>query len=112
MNWTSRRRFLAAAAMSVAATRMRSQSAAQVTLTIPAEATGPRVPEDYVGLSYEVQQLLDPTFFSAQNTGLIRELKSLSPNGVLRLGEDIPMVGHLDLVVETGDREEFAIDGL
>ena len=55
--------------MSVAATRMRAQSAAEVTLTIPAEATGPHVPEDYVGLSYEVQQLLDPTFFSAQNTG-------------------------------------------
>lgn len=86
MNWTNRRRFLASAAMSVAATRMRSQSAANVTLTIPAEATGPYVPVDYVGLSYEVQQLLDPAFFSAQNTGLIRQLKALSPNGVLRLG--------------------------
>jgi len=86
MNWISRRRFLAAAAMSVAATRLRAQSAAQVTLTIPAEATGPDMPEDYVGLSYEVQQLLDPTFFSAQNTGLIREFKALSPHGVLRLG--------------------------
>jgi hypothetical protein len=85
MNWTSRRHFLAAA-MSVAATRMRAQSAAEVTLTIPVEATGPHVPEDYVGLSYEVQQLLDPTFFSAQNTGLIRAFKMLSPNGVLRLG--------------------------
>ena len=86
MNWISRRRFLAAAAMSVAATRLRAQSAAEVTLTIPPEATGPHMPEDYVGLSYEVQQLLDPAFFSAQNTGLIREFKALSPHGVLRLG--------------------------
>jgi hypothetical protein len=86
MNWISRRRFLATAAMSIAATRLRAQSAAQVTLTIPAEATGPHMPEDYVGLSYEVQQLLDPTFFSAQNTGLIREFKTLSPYGALRLG--------------------------
>jgi len=86
MNWTSRRRFLAAGAMSVAATGIRGQSAADVILTIPPEATGPQVPEDYIGLSYEVQQLLDPTVFSAQNTGLIREFKALSPKGVLRLG--------------------------
>jgi len=82
----NRRRFITAAAMSVAATHLRAQSAGQVTLTIPAEATGPHMPEDYVGLSYEVQQLLDPTFFSGQNTGLIREFKALSPHGVLRLG--------------------------
>jgi hypothetical protein len=44
------------------------------------------VPEDYVGLSYEVQQLVDPTFFSRENTGLIREFKALSQYGVLRLG--------------------------
>ena len=86
MNRICRRRFLALAAISVAATRLRAQSAAHVTLTIPAEATGPSMPEDYVGLSYEVQQLLDPTFFSAQNIGLIREFKTLSPRGVLRLG--------------------------
>ncbi len=86
MDGISRRRFLAAAAMSVGAMRLRAQSAAQVTLTIPAEATGPHMPEDYVGLSYEVQQLVDPAFFSAQNTGLIREFKELSPHGVLRLG--------------------------
>jgi len=44
------------------------------------------MPVDFVGLSYEVQQLVDPSFFSAGNTGLIREFKALSPNGVLRLG--------------------------
>ena len=86
MNWIDRRRFLAAGAVSLAATSMRGQSAAEVTLTIPPEATGPHVPEDYVGLSYEVQQLLDPAIFSAHNTGLIREFKALSPKGVLRLG--------------------------
>jgi hypothetical protein len=86
MNQISRRRFLATAAMSVAATRLRAQGAAQLTLTIPAEANGPHMPEDYVGLSYEVQQLLDPTFFSPQNAGLIREFMALSAHGVLRLG--------------------------
>ena len=82
----SRRRFLATAAMSVAATRLRAQGTAQVTLTIPAEAGGPHMPEDYIGLSYEVQQLLDPSFFSAANAGLIHEFKALSAHGVLRLG--------------------------
>ncbi|MGA8622814.1 MAG: hypothetical protein WB660_30360 [Candidatus Sulfotelmatobacter sp.] len=44
------------------------------------------MPIDFVGLSYEVQQLADPSFFSAQNSGLIREFKALSSTGVLRLG--------------------------
>jgi len=44
------------------------------------------MPIDFVGLSYEVQQLVDPTFFSGQNSGLIREFKALSSTGVLRLG--------------------------
>lgn len=44
------------------------------------------MPIDFVGLSYEVQQLADPTFFSGQNSGLIRAFKELSSNGVLRLG--------------------------
>lgn len=43
------------------------------------------MPEDYVGLSYEVQ-LLDPAFFSPNNAGLIREFKALSAHDVLRLG--------------------------
>lgn len=81
-----RRRFLAVSAMTVAATRLRAQSGSQVMLTIPAEATGPHMPQDYVGLSYEVQQLADPAFFSGGNTGLIREFQALSPHGVLRLG--------------------------
>jgi hypothetical protein len=86
MNQISRRSFLATAAMSVAATRLRAQGPAQVTLAIPAEANGAHMPEDYIGLSYEVQQLIDPTFFSAENTGLIRQYKALSTRGVLRLG--------------------------
>jgi hypothetical protein len=44
------------------------------------------MPIDFVGLSYEVQQLADPSFFSAQNGGLIRAFKGLSSTGVLRLG--------------------------
>lgn len=87
MTIISRRRFLAAAACAAAATRLGAQSnAARVSLSLPAAATGPHMPADFVGLSYEVQQLHDPSFFSLKNTDLIREFKALSSNGVLRLG--------------------------
>jgi hypothetical protein len=74
--------------MTVAAARLRAQNApaAEVTLAIPAEATGPHMPHDFVGLSYEVQQLADTSFFSGENTGLIRQFKALASGGVLRLG--------------------------
>jgi len=84
----TRRKFLATAACTVAAIRVHAhgQSKPRVALSIPKDATGPHIPIDFVGLSYEVQQLTDPTFFSAQNSGLIREFKALSSTGVLRLG--------------------------
>jgi hypothetical protein len=84
----TRRRFLATAACTVAAASLhaRGQSKVGVALSIPKDATGPHMPIDFVGLSYEVQQLADPSLFSAQNSGLIREFKALSSTGVLRLG--------------------------
>src|ERR1700685_1556305 len=84
----TRRRFLATAAYTMAAARLHAQgqSKVRVALSIPREATGPHMPIDFVGLSYEVQQLADPSFFSAQNGGLIHEFKALSSTGVLRLG--------------------------
>ena len=84
----TRRKFLATTACALSAARLygQDQSKVRVALRIPKEATGPRMPIDFVGLSYEVQQLADPSFFSAQNTGLIGKFKALSSNGVLRLG--------------------------
>ena len=84
----SRRKFLATAGCTIAAARLHAhdQSKIRVVLSIPEEATGPHMPVDFVGLSYEVQQLVDPTFFSARNSGLVREFKALSSTGVLRLG--------------------------
>ena len=84
----TRRRFLATAACTLVAARLDAQdrSKVRVALAIPGEATGAHMPFDFVGLSYEVQQLADPSFFSAQNRGLIREFKALSSTGVLRLG--------------------------
>jgi len=73
----SRRNCLLSAALSAAAVRPRAQrkKTIQVALAIPDVATGPRMPDDFIGLSYEVQQLTDPLFFSAQNTGLMRAFK-------------------------------------
>ena len=84
----SRRRFLSTAACSIAAARLSAQTKAErvVTLSIPSEAKGPQMPADFVGLSYEVQQLTDPTFFSPANTGLVRAFQAIAPRGVLRLG--------------------------
>jgi hypothetical protein len=88
MTQITRRRFLAASALTVAATRLRANgsSAIPATLSIPSEANGPHIPSGYIGLSYEVEQLTDSNFFSARNEGLIRVFKSLSPHSVLRLG--------------------------
>src|SRR5579864_2931369 len=84
----TRRSFLATAACTLAAARLHTQgpSKVRVALSIPKEAIGPHMPSDFVGLSYEVQQLADPSFFSAQNSGLVHEFKALSSTGVLRLG--------------------------
>jgi len=84
----TRRRFLATAACTLAAARLGAQgrNKTRITLTLPVEANGPHMPIDFIGLSYEVQQLADPSFFSGQNSGLVREFKALSSTGVLRLG--------------------------
>lgn len=82
----TRRGFLVTAAMAAGATRLRAQAGVSITLQVPAEADGPHMPADFVGLSYEVQQLADPNFFSAKNAGLIRAFREISQHGVLRLG--------------------------
>jgi hypothetical protein len=88
MTTISRRKFLATGMLSLAATRLQGQRGAgsHVTLELSTEAKGSHMPVDFVGLSYEVQQLADPSFFAASNMGLIRQFKALAARGVLRLG--------------------------
>lgn len=95
-NTLSRRRFISSTALTLMAARLRAQGAGgeAVTIAFPETAAGPRMPEDFVGLSYEVQQLRDPSFFSAGNTGLIRAFKQLSSKGVLRLGGNTSDYGY------------------
>ena len=87
MRTISRRSFLAASlAFAATSLRARSEVTAHMALKIPRDATGPDMPIDFIGLSYEVQQLAAPSFFTPNNIGLIRQFKALASRGVLRLG--------------------------
>jgi len=87
MEKMDRRRFVIAGAAAAASLKGLAQDAAQsVKLSLHAEQTGAVVPANFVGLSYETQELSDPAFFSAKNTGLIARLREIAPHGVLRLG--------------------------
>jgi hypothetical protein len=77
---------LAATATANALPRAYAQQPATAHLEIDATTTGPTIPLDFTGLSYETAQLANPAFFSAQNKPLIHLFRGLSPTGVLRLG--------------------------
>jgi hypothetical protein len=94
----SRRRFLqtsAAAVATVPGLRTLAQAAAAPTasLTLHPDKPGTVIPHNYIGLSYEIEQLSDPSFFNAANTGLIEQFRALAPHGVLRLGGNTSDVG-------------------
>ncbi len=55
-------------------------------LTIGAVHPHLKIPDEFVGLSYESAQLANPDFFSAKNHGLIQIFQDLAPHGNLRLG--------------------------
>jgi hypothetical protein len=97
MKFMDRRRFLlttAATAATLPSLRALAQSPAAVAkLTLHPDASGPTVPQNFIGLSYETQQLSDPAFFSANNEGLVARFRELSPNGVLRIGGNTSDVG-------------------
>jgi hypothetical protein len=86
----SRRRFvstsIATAVAGLPAARAFAESTPRARLTLHPGQPGPKVPSSFLGLSYETQQLSDPTFFSPANTGLIEQFRALAPHGVLRLG--------------------------
>ena len=82
-----RRRFVALSVVaSLPGVRAFGQASGAAVITLHPDKPGPTVPANFVGLSYETQQLSDPTFFAASNKGLIEQFRALSPHGVLRLG--------------------------
>ncbi len=90
-----RRRFVIASTAAAASWKGLAQSppvavpqtsSGTATLRLRAGPTGPVIPANFVGLSYETQQLSEPGFFSPANHGLIAQFRALAPQGVLRLG--------------------------
>jgi hypothetical protein len=82
-----RRRFLALTAAVATAPHLKTfAETPAASLVLYPDRRGIAVPANFVGLSYETQQLSDPTFFTGTNAGLIQQFRALSPNGVLRLG--------------------------
>lgn len=88
----NRREFLIGAGVAAATSSFAPSSYAQagpasrLEVTFEEDPSAPRIPLGYVGLSYELAQLSDPTFFTASNHDLVAYFRLLSPNGVLRLG--------------------------
>ena len=91
----NRRRFLLTSAAAATSLRALAQSTPAKLATLKFDPTkpGPTVPINFIGLSYETQQLSDPTFFSPHNTGLIAQFRDLARNGVLRIGGNTSDVG-------------------
>lgn len=88
-----RRGFLVGGAALAASARVWGQTPVVAKLEIGAQGTGVTMPVNFVGVSYETQQLSDLAFFSAANTGLIEQFRALTPEGVLRLGGNTSDVG-------------------
>jgi hypothetical protein len=82
-----RRRFLALSAATAALPHVKAfAQAVTATLILHPDQPGAHVPSNFLGLSYETQQLSEPAYFSAANTALIAQFRKLAPHGVLRLG--------------------------
>jgi hypothetical protein len=98
MTWIDRRRFVtgsAATAVMLPSLRTFAEVAPSRSVKI-GFLPGPKgavVPQNFLGLSYETQQLSDPSFFSPENAGLITQFRALSGNAVLRLGGNTSDVG-------------------
>jgi hypothetical protein len=91
-----RRRFLIASAATAALPSLHALAQAATTtatLKLHPSQPGPRVPDNFIGLSYETNQLTEPSFFSPENTGLIEQFRALAPNGVLRIGGNTSDIG-------------------
>jgi hypothetical protein len=89
-----RRRFLTLSAATAALPHLKAFGQhPDATLKLHPDKPGAHVPANFIGLSYEIQQLSEPAFFSAANHGLIAQLRALAPHGVLRLGGNTSDIG-------------------
>ena len=92
----NRRRFVLSAAATAALPELRvfARETGTSSLELHPDRPGAVVPMNFVGLSYETQQLSDAAYFSTANTGLIASFKALAAHGVLRLGGNTSDYGY------------------
>jgi hypothetical protein len=87
---TDRRRFLLNLAglfgMVALSPKLRGASHDENELSIDFNAPGQRIPENFLGLSFETAGLLSGGIFSSENQSLITLTRSLGRKGVIRIG--------------------------
>jgi hypothetical protein len=87
---TDRRRFLLSLAglfgMAALSPELRGASQDENELSIDFNAPGQRIPEDFLGLSFETAALVSEGIFSSDNESLISLIRGLGPTGVVRIG--------------------------
>jgi hypothetical protein len=87
---TDRRRFLLKLAglfgMIALSPELRGATRYENELSIDFDAPGQRIPENFLGLSFETAGLSSGEIFSSQNQSLISLIRGLGPKGVIRIG--------------------------
>jgi hypothetical protein len=81
-----RRRFLEASACAAVMAPCAGADTGPLDLRIDPGQTIGTIGADFIGLSYETAQLVNPDYFSAANAGLVALVRRLGSSGVLRIG--------------------------
>lgn len=107
-----RRERIAACALSLAALLSALSAPAQspITVTVDLSKPGPVIPDDFIGLSYETQQVMGSHgehTFSASNSALIRTFKLLGVRS-LRIGGNTADTGPIPSTTDVDDLFAFA----
>lgn len=101
----NRRRFCELVAGTTAAVVARS-SVAQVADSVTLQVGGTKgrqVPAAFTGLSYELAQLTEPSFFSPEHRDLVALFRCLSPSGILRIGGNTSEFSWIKVDAETAE---------
>jgi hypothetical protein len=87
---TDRRHFLLNLAglfgMVALSPELRATSQSENELFIDFDASGTRIPENFLGLSFETAELFSEEIFSSENQALVSLIRGLGPSGVIRIG--------------------------
>jgi hypothetical protein len=68
------------------APKLRGASRDEDELSVDFSVRGQRIPENFLGLSFETAELVSGNIFSSENQSLISLIQGLGPKGVVRIG--------------------------